>query len=589
MALQPVSVLTGWLLGRPGTQKIIFVFMVLAATIKLVWWCFRNPKYSVPPVLAVLAFIQWRSGLIFFTVLIGSSLVITFGWLAWLLRSSEIDTWRELIHGLPRLVRFYRAWKPVCIQQGLSSDSATPDLSNLKVSTSGVVATVDTSGIGKDASILKKYEFDIAASYRADRVLFRRTRNWESLVRIDWGAHLRKIYHLADIPESSNSTVWPYNIPFGVSETGKAAEIIANEPIILGGVTGSGKSHTAWSILAGYIRLGVPIKVDVIDWSGTEFASLKKEVGNGIVNSYLGGEDCTEDAANKVFQRFLKAARTRMSVMERRGVRLHIPTVAEPFRLLLVDEGLPLAKNIQKEGSAHPLVTIASQGRKANFIPLFNTQAAQKDVLGLFRDLTSSCISLRTKSRYLTEVVLGEGCEGDGARCSLLDAEYDKGVGYKLQDGHYIAFRSAKVSDNDVLCLARGELPPAVIDPVERQSFPHIVYRLFNKDDELLYVGITHLYRGTPPEKWEVLPESDLAESAAKNRMNEHVAKQPWGDEIASVDVDTDRDVYPNEHLARRAEELAIRTEKPPYNVIHNGGRGIQAFMDRLRGQELSQ
>lgn len=589
------SALMGWLAAKPGWQKLVFFLAISWGLLQFVWWCCRNPKYSLPVIFAIFAGFKFSSLNLALFVLVASSVGITFLWLAKLLRHSEIDTWRELIVGVPRILRVVNRWDEVCDKVGLSrrNDVGGPALYNLRLSTSGVIATVDTGVIGQHPSILKKHELNMSASYRADRVLFRRDTNWSSTMRIDWGAHLRRIYHLGDIPESSNDTVWPYRIPFGVAEDGKAAEVVANEPILLGGVTGSGKSHTAWSILAGYIKLGVPIKVDVVDWSGSEFGALKALAGTGIVGSYVGGAcslkencehykspGCTLGDIDAMLKKFLGAAQRRTEAMLKEGIRVHVPSEKEPLRLLLVDEGLPLAESLRKQGSGHPLVLIASQGRKANYIVLFNTQAGQKDVLGLFRELTSTRISMKTMSRVNTEVVLGEGCEGDGARCSDLDQEHDKGVGYMTHKGSYQGFRSAKVSDADVTILATGRLPDVEVSERSVDLYPHIVYRLYDITHRLLYVGITHIYRGTPEAEWDQRSEAELARTAAANRAREHIAHQPWGYEITDHSIDIDRDVYDNKRDALDAEELAIRTESPPYNKIHN-----ESYWEKLKGE----
>jgi predicted GIY-YIG superfamily endonuclease len=72
------------------------------------------------------------------------------------------------------------------------------------------------------------------------------------------------------------------------------------------------------------------------------------------------------------------------------------------------------------------------------------------------------------------------------------------------------------------------------------------LYRFFDKDDRLLYVGIS-LHAAT--------------------RASSHKKDKPWWDDVDRMTV---------VHLATReaaeqAERTAIRTEKPLHNVIHNG------------------
>lgn len=82
--------------------------------------------------------------------------------------------------------------------------------------------------------------------------------------------------------------------------------------------------------------------------------------------------------------------------------------------------------------------------------------------------------------------------------------------------------------------------------------YEHLLYRLFDANDELLYVGRTN----------------DL-----RRRFESHAEAQPWWPEVARSQV---------ESLASfvalcQAERTAIVEERPKYNVVHNvavrGGR----------------
>jgi hypothetical protein len=71
------------------------------------------------------------------------------------------------------------------------------------------------------------------------------------------------------------------------------------------------------------------------------------------------------------------------------------------------------------------------------------------------------------------------------------------------------------------------------------------LYRIYNGDQVLLYVGIS---------------------GSAIKRLSEHRLNQPWANEIATVTL---------EHFywrddAERAEQIAILNEWPIYNVSHN-------------------
>lgn len=71
---------------------------------------------------------------------------------------------------------------------------------------------------------------------------------------------------------------------------------------------------------------------------------------------------------------------------------------------------------------------------------------------------------------------------------------------------------------------------------------PHAVYRLFDKDKQLLYIGCS---------------------MELKARMQHHKHSKPWACDIDVVRLEW----FPDEILARRAEAAAIISEQPRYNL----------------------
>jgi predicted GIY-YIG superfamily endonuclease len=76
---------------------------------------------------------------------------------------------------------------------------------------------------------------------------------------------------------------------------------------------------------------------------------------------------------------------------------------------------------------------------------------------------------------------------------------------------------------------------------------PHVLYRIFDKNDQLLYIGIT---------------------SARKMRFQAHARIQPWWWRARTFTQES----YSDRDSAARAEWDAIRREVPIYNVIGNLG-----------------
>jgi predicted GIY-YIG superfamily endonuclease len=74
------------------------------------------------------------------------------------------------------------------------------------------------------------------------------------------------------------------------------------------------------------------------------------------------------------------------------------------------------------------------------------------------------------------------------------------------------------------------------------------LYRLYDSDGKLLYVGIT-------------------ANSAA--RWQHHKSQRPWWDRVTEKRLHW----YPSREDAERAEAAAIRTELPRFNIAHHPAR----------------
>jgi predicted GIY-YIG superfamily endonuclease len=79
----------------------------------------------------------------------------------------------------------------------------------------------------------------------------------------------------------------------------------------------------------------------------------------------------------------------------------------------------------------------------------------------------------------------------------------------------------------------------------------HALYRFFDAEGALLYVGITNH-----------LPQ----------RLRDHDRNKPWFDNVANVRVEH----FPDRKSVLDAEREAIRTEKPRHNIQHNRGAALQ-------------
>lgn len=77
---------------------------------------------------------------------------------------------------------------------------------------------------------------------------------------------------------------------------------------------------------------------------------------------------------------------------------------------------------------------------------------------------------------------------------------------------------------------------------------PHALYRMFDNEGQLLYVGIT---------------------MALHRRLVTHRRVRSWWRYVAIMEVE----YLPSREAALEAERIAIIHEKPAHNMQHNGGR----------------
>ena len=73
-------------------------------------------------------------------------------------------------------------------------------------------------------------------------------------------------------------------------------------------------------------------------------------------------------------------------------------------------------------------------------------------------------------------------------------------------------------------------------------TWEHVLYRFFDEEGALLYVGITR---------------------SISTRFKAHARKQPWWPEVADCRIA----FFPDRAALSRAEKLAIQRERPRYNV----------------------
>lgn len=91
----------------------------------------------------------------------------------------------------------------------------------------------------------------------------------------------------------------------------------------------------------------------------------------------------------------------------------------------------------------------------------------------------------------------------------------------------------------------------------QRADLPHIVYRAFDADGRLLYIGCT---------------------SNLHLRMRSHSSQSGWFSAMARLEIEE----HVNRLRAEQAERRAIATEEPLFNKIHRTTRSRAIWSDDL-------
>nr|BFE84225.1 hypothetical protein GCM10020093_068260 [Planobispora longispora] len=156
-----------------------------------------------------------------------------------------------------------------------------------------------------------------------------------------------------------------------------------------------------------------------------------------------------------------------VSLMQKRAAKFagvqreHIPTVEDPFILIVVDEVAFLtayqSDRTLKQRIMAALATLTTQGRAVGFGVLAALQDPRKDVLTI-RNLFPDKIALRLDESEQVDMVLGDGARDRGALADHISSvpEEGAGIGYvRLETSpDPIRVRAAYVSDADIRDMA---------------------------------------------------------------------------------------------------------------------------------------
>lgn len=200
--------------------------------------------------------------------------------------------------------------------------------------------------------------------------------------------------------------------------------------VLLGGMTGAGKSGLLWSLIRGLcpdIRSGV-----VQLWGSDAKGGMELGMGRELFTRF-----CREDPKEleAMLVQLVTISRARAARLEGTDRKLE-PTTAEPLYVLVIDEfaavislvtDRPLAGRIERL-----LGTLLSQGRATGIHVLGAIQEPLKSVLTL-RGLFSHRVAMRYVEEKYADATLGAGARARGAACDGPMCRED-GMAFMMRD-----------------------------------------------------------------------------------------------------------------------------------------------------------
>ena len=252
--------------------------------------------------------------------------------------------------------------------------------------------------------------------------------------------------------------------------------------LLIAGATDAGKGSVLWSILralAPGIHCGL-IRVTGLDPKG----GMELFPGRALFSHYAD-----EDPEDLVIA--LEAAAVRMSERKTRlkatGVRKFVPSFADPFEVIVIDEiaflTAYLADKKLKDRVTKALQLLLSQGRAPGFCVIAALQDPRKEALP-FRNLFPTRIALRLAESADVDMVLGDGALDRGAACHRIPFTLP-GVGFVNVDGaaEPVRVRFAYNTDEDIAEMADRWPAPALGEHRDLPGKPDVVIDLRDPEE----------------------------------------------------------------------------------------------------------
>ncbi|MBG0814656.1 FtsK/SpoIIIE domain-containing protein [Planomonospora sp. ID82291] len=424
---------------------VIFLWRVLAGLVRLVW---RHPiAVSAVAVPAAVAWLYgWRLGLVVlwapFAVLAVWALVHRDSFKSWV-------GWRLVAFW--RLLWVYRRhWQPVMVVSGLSRSHKgrdyMPGLVRVRCTSWADLVTVKMlhgQAVKDWADRIEHLAHGFGAT--SCRVTVQRS----GRLVLTFPRHDPLAEPLPAVPLPDVASVGPVEI--GRCEDGTPYRLnVHGTHVLIAGATGSGKGSFLWSAVRGLIPAmwtGLA-EVWALDPKRMELSFGRELFGKRYAADPAACADLLDEAVRIMQERADRFAGVR---------RNHIPTVEDPFILVIVDEVAFLtayqSDRTLKQRISAALATLTTQGRAVGIGVMAALQDPRKDVLTI-RNLFPDKIALRLDESEQVDMVLGDGARDRGALADHISSipERGAGVGYVRRETSPdpIRVRAAYVSDTDI-------------------------------------------------------------------------------------------------------------------------------------------
>jgi len=517
-------------------------------------WCWRNRRPLVGPLLVVVLWALTGSLVVgLLTSLVVVALGLT-GWLWWRRRRGEPAPGglRETLSGQRQRTTLEKQWPLACKTAGILSPDGGKPPSLRRITTSGdgtLTARVESGRIGVPVPAIQKQVVTLSEVIGCREVVVTPTGPGVAKLAFHWRDPVGRHLPLADLPLAPKG-----RLAYGIRQDGSVASLKWNESVLIGGLTRSGKSNLIWVLLADCIRQRIPVDLYISDpKGGVELDAFEQLVGLTHRPSLIKVRmyASTEKETFEMLRTVNEALSVRQWQIKQQKLRKVEPSAENPLVVVILDEILPLT-DMLKKGTDSPLGRVTYQGAHAGYVVWANTQTAQVDTVGRWRDVIPQRVCFATRNPQMTDSVLGQGADSAGARCDEI-RQAGVGFSYAEEEHHPRKFRAAFVTDDDARLIAAGRLPAAVMHGVEtmvgEQRGETALYRWYKADDppgaRPAYIGISY-----DVLKREAQHSEDLRE-------------------FMEGDIRRTTEWWPTRKAALAAEKQAIIDEQPTYNIQH--------------------